>query len=102
MIFAAFFTLKSTADSHKKPMAYWLFFCLVIIALFGIIPKPIGLFILIFSFILQYKIVALWLFNRKGTIESDLAPLFLFGYYLISLTAIYYIFGLTRPVLAAW
>jgi hypothetical protein len=86
----------------KPQIAYWLFFCLVIIALFGLLPEPLGLIVVICSFLWQTKLITLYLKQLKITIAPALNYLFLFAYYLISLTILYYLIGLTRPILAAW
>ncbi|MCX6740732.1 MAG: hypothetical protein NTZ49_05925 [Candidatus Parcubacteria bacterium] len=86
----------------KPQIAYWLFFCLVIVALYGLLPNPLGLIVLICSFIWQSKLLGRYFEKRKILQTSILHILFLLAYYLISLTILYYFIGLTRLIFSIW
>lgn len=86
----------------KPQIIYWLFFCLVIISLFGLLPGQLGLLVLFILFVFQCILLRIVSANYGINISRFLAPIFLLAYYLISLTAIYYISGLTRPILAVY
>ncbi|MFH1457133.1 MAG: hypothetical protein ABIF17_03390 [Patescibacteria group bacterium] len=81
---------------------YGLFFCLFIVFLFGILSGCCGIFVLLGLWCCHFLGLSIFLKIKLGQENFFLSFLSLFAYYILSLSFIYYIYGITNWSLIFW
>ena len=91
-----------TLTKKQFTLMYGLFFCLALFSVFRLMPSLVGFVVLMLIMFWQIEFIKIYCQKNQWKIDNLFAWIFLLAYYVVSLSLVYYFFGLNCITLAIW